>query len=1391
MAILGIFTDLGISKAIDAESNAGFKIHPMTFGVSRDIGTFATSRTAPNAGMWYQAAISSAVKIDQNTVKIVCTIPQNASLVNEDIKEIYIFGEDEFFVEYLLCLGQPTEVIRYDIDGTTTLELQMSLVNVDLTDNMIFNNTMAIELEEHESDPNAHPEIAKALAKHGIFIPLGSYPFNRRGQSVEFPVEFAGTNASFTHGGVTFTATYNGTELNTKTIVFDGIKSVDVLRAEFNAINYPDTVEHNGVGTEVLSAITKTLVGGTYLVDEGDFVYKDVDGLYKQALADGSNKSNVAGWAIRSDKTLVVNGLIDLDTGFAINTPVYLSGTLAGKSSAFNTNINLGICLGDYMSFTGFAGDISTNVSQEFDAVVTDAAGVGQYATTQLAINAIPDNGRILVAKLEDIKETIETGIKNFTVVFNNPNTGWRKFAGQSTVIDIDFSAVPTQGTWRMEWNGQETNDLAYNANAATIQTEFNLLNGHNGVVVTGNYTSGFTITFSDNQLYPLPTFVYVGRNEIQRFDFSAVPDNGTTRFEFESVQTVNYAFNDSLQDLEDILNALSTIQNVNVTGSFAAGFVIEFQGGYLQDGLQPQQLIKAVTDFLYASAVQVQINGSIIPPINAVRTQDGKTPASNLYNGITPIVITPVLTQSGEESGPDRLMNVENEILLIQGFGLVEDFTEGFRIDEDNEKFQVELHFNSVDKPFLSLDKLPGINYDSEILGRHKDVIAQLRSSEHPTNKKRVKVSGVDFEFASGVLLTKELNGLKVKFEGAELDFSTGTVYDADGITDIGISFSVPTVTPGMWQWFAVNLVADSVNVPLNEVVVNISVIPALGEGATKLLAPKAAYSDSPVGQVAIQGALGDIEQTVITTVKDTFSQPLFNKTFILYHPLESVAFYFNTGSVPALALTADRAVAINTLVANDFQATVATKIKNAIDADVRFTATVIGNKVTVLNTTLGDVTDADMGDTGFFSNVTVQGTDTDPSGLEDISNYDFMQLSAGSGGGGNLSVRGTMVAPLEIDETVGIEVERSSRQLAFISSQSGEGAQEITANPQIEAGTSLGQELILVGTSDTDYIKLVSGSGLYLSSPRFLKLNQIIRLIWSGLLWVEADGAGFGLPQLKSEVPAGVVNGINTVFTIAEETVNGSLILWKDGVYLKNGTEYTLVGQTLTLTVAPEAGMGLEVWYFVQDTNTSGVRGKQEIAAGLSNGVNLDFTLTEMPFAKSSMILFIDGRKELDSRWSLIQTSTTSTIKFNVGAAPEAGSTIEVFYLINIAQSLALGGGGGGGGDGALTVHGFRNAPIVVTTSGLSVSPTEQRMLYFIKAPTSAGEVLIDPGLQISAGTIIGQELIIVGTDDNDYIRLIDLSGLEINGPINLKNGIKISFFWDGFLWSELSRP
>ncbi|MCK5605104.1 hypothetical protein KAR91_24655, partial [Candidatus Pacearchaeota archaeon] len=69
--------------------------------------------------------------------------------------------------------------------------------------------------------------------------------------------------------------------------------------------------------------------------------------------------------------------------------------------------------------------------------------------------------------------------------------------AGTDEIQDVDFSAVPTSGVFKLVFEGETTAAINWDDSNTDVQTALNNLTALSGVVVTGNFTAGFTITFS------------------------------------------------------------------------------------------------------------------------------------------------------------------------------------------------------------------------------------------------------------------------------------------------------------------------------------------------------------------------------------------------------------------------------------------------------------------------------------------------------------------------------------------------------------------------------------------------------------------------------------------------------------------------------------------------------------------------------------------------------------------------------------------------------------------------------------------------------------------------------------------------------------------------------
>jgi len=104
---------------------------------------------------------------------------------------------------------------------------------------------------------------------------------------------------------------------------------------------------------------------------------------------------------------------------------------------------------------------------------------------------------------------------------------------------------------------------------------------------------------------------------------------------------------------------------------------------------------------------------------------------------------------------------------------------------------------------------------------------------------------------------------------------------------------------------------------------------------------------------------------------------------------------------------------------------------------------------------------------------------------------------------GAGAYVTSGTRASPNNITAGGGITFGGQQRELVFI--QGSGGHVNVTASPQITAGTAVGQELTLVGRNDSQTVTLENGDILELNGDISLGASDILSLVWDGSFWVE----------------------------------------------------------------------------------------------------------------------------------------------------------------------------------------------------------------------------------------------------------------------------------------------
>lgn len=119
---------------------------------------------------------------------------------------------------------------------------------------------------------------------------------------------------------------------------------------------------------------------------------------------------------------------------------------------------------------------------------------------------------------------------------------------------------------------------------------------------------------------------------------------------------------------------------------------------------------------------------------------------------------------------------------------------------------------------------------------------------------------------------------------------------------------------------------------------------------------------------------------------------------------------------------------------------------------------------------------------------------------------------------------------------------------------------------------------------------------------------------------------GGGSSAGFVDREMPSGVIDGVNTAFTLSQAPVAGSEHVFLDGVLRNSGSgnDYTISGASITMSVAPPKESVLLVSYRTASGTTNFA--DREVPSGAIDGINATFTLAHTP-TTGSLHLYLDG--------------------------------------------------------------------------------------------------------------------------------------------------------------------
>jgi hypothetical protein len=443
----------------------------------------------------------------------------------------------------------------------------------------------------------------------------------------------------------------------------------------------------------------------------------------------------------------------------------------------------------------------------------------------------------------------------------------------------------------------------------------------------------------------------------------------------------------------------------------------------------------------------------------------------------------------------------------------------------------------------------------ETAVLGQDVGEIlaSQLKIVEHPTNKQRVIITGADATLPDGSKLAQVMSNLNVKFDGAQVDFATGSVFAADGTTPLGVNFTPVVPALNQFRWFSITAIPYNTTFD-NQITLQLSVKAAATDGGNPIGAAFATYVvGKPVGQVVVPGTafgVGDILQSNVRQVgfgggggggsgafsifgadpelSGDGSTTAFN---LLQKPLNSASvfpfidgvyqdpnFWTFSGTQTITFLTApvlgQKITFRYVLFDQDFLVGFSEAIGVGNGATTGFPLTGLP---TSLSSTLVflDGVQTPTDDVDHPWSLLVSGSlativfGIAPDLGQKVSTVYFSSAGTVITGSGPppaaAEFHGSRSVPVLINPAAGIVPTTAMEQTWWIKPTTTGIQQLITAGNQISAGITLGQAITLIGVSSSDYFRLVDGTGFNLEMQVDLHDHQAVKFVWDGVSWFE----------------------------------------------------------------------------------------------------------------------------------------------------------------------------------------------------------------------------------------------------------------------------------------------
>ncbi len=315
---------------------------------------------------------------------------------------------------------------------------------------------------------------------------------------------------------------------------------------------------------------------------------------------------------------------------------------------------------------------------------------------------------------------------------------------------------------------------------------------------------------------------------------------------------------------------------------------------------------------------------------------------------------------------------------------------------------------------------------------------------------------------------------------------------------------------------------------------------------------------------------------------------------------------------------------------------------------------AAALGTTVSGLSTTLA----------GLNTSLTSQGTTLGNLSSTVTGQGTTLTTLSNTIAGLNTTVTNQAASVSSLNTSVGSLTSSLNTQVASLASlTSSFGAVNTTVTAQANSISSLTASLSSLGTTvsgNTNSLNTVNNTVGGLSS-NVTSLTNLVNGLNATVNTLSA--AGTTAVFADAETPAGPINSTNLAFSLANTPAPaGSLSLFRNGLSLTQGLDYTLAGSAITFksNVPPQTGDILTAYYRMAGTGSPTNFTDAEMPGGTINATNVTFTLASAPNPAGSLRLFRNGVLVAGTEYSLSGSSVT----FTSARTPQAGDMLTAYY-------------------------------------------------------------------------------------------------------------------------------